>query len=78
MLADAWAQHDLSAPETRMVFDAIGSHRIICEGPIVGIDGREPWIRSVWLVEPDLHGRLQTIVPLTESAQIDAIAARQA
>lgn len=64
LLADALAIHYQAAPNARIMFDEVGSRRIICEGPIQGLDGREPWIRSVWLVEPDLYGRLLTVVPL--------------
>ncbi|MCJ2063234.1 hypothetical protein MKK63_10985 [Methylobacterium sp. J-088] len=62
-LADALAIQYQNAPDARVVLDEVGSRRIICEGPIVGLNGREAWIRSVWLVEPDLHGRLLTVVP---------------
>jgi len=64
LLADALAIHYQAAPDARMMFDEVGSRRVICEGPIQGLDGREPWIRSVWLVEPDMYGRLLTVVPL--------------
>ncbi|WP_409568376.1 DUF6883 domain-containing protein [Methylobacterium sp. J-072] len=47
ILADALVSHYVSAPDTQMIFDAVGSRRIVCEGPIKGVDGREPWIRSV-------------------------------
>lgn len=63
LLADALAIHYQAAQDARMVFDEGGSRRVICEGPIKGLDGREAWIRSVWLVEPDLYGRLLTVVP---------------
>lgn len=64
VFADALVQHYLTAPDTHVMSDTVGSERIICEGPITGSDGREPWIRSVWLVGADLHGRRLTIVPL--------------
>ena len=51
ILADALVQHYLSAPDAHMIFDAVGSKRIVCEGPILGVDGRKPWIRAVWLIE---------------------------
>lgn len=63
ILASALADHFPHAPHARTVFDDAGSRRIVCEGPIRGVDGREPWIRSVWVVDPDLHARLLTIVP---------------
>lgn len=64
ILADALVDHYVSAPDVQMIFDAVGSRRIVCEGPIKGVDGREPWIRSVWLIEEDLYGRLLTVIPL--------------
>ena len=36
---------------------------IACIGPIATPSGREPWIRTVWLVEPDAGGRLVTAHP---------------
>ncbi|MDP4022733.1 hypothetical protein Q8W71_08870 [Methylobacterium sp. NEAU 140] len=62
-LADALSRHFAEAPHTRTTIDAVGATRIICEGPLHGLDGRAPTIRSVWLIEPDRYARLLTIVP---------------
>lgn len=64
LLADALADHFTDAPDARDLLDEFGARRIICEGPIKGADGREPWIRSIWIFEPDHYARLITVVPL--------------
>ena len=63
VLASALTDHFIPAPHARTVFDDIGSRRVVCEGPLRGVDGREPWIRSVWVVDLDPNARLLTIVP---------------
>ncbi|GJE60966.1 DUF6883 domain-containing protein [Methylobacterium trifolii] len=41
-----------------------GSPKLVFEGVIRTPDGRAPWIRSIWLVEPDGTARLVSAVPM--------------
>lgn len=63
VLADALVDHFGRAPDIHSTTDAFGATRIVCEGPLRGPDGREPTIRSVWVLEPDRFARLLTIIP---------------
>jgi len=61
--ADALFQQALRA-SVRMVTPTSPDRRVIaCIGPIATPSGREPWIRTVWLVERDEVGRLVTAHP---------------
>jgi hypothetical protein len=63
-LADALAEHILSAPAAQTIDDPDGSTRLICEGALRGLDGRMPRVRTVWIMEDDGYARFITLVPL--------------
>jgi len=64
VLAHAPRDHGQTHRVTRMVDSAFGT-RYAVEGALKTPDGRNPWVRSVWVVEgPELAPRLVTTYPI--------------